>query len=160
MPNLVVSSACAEDPICDTCYGYVSGLLAVRSLNPAFPDLRIDPTKWDPWVVEEGQYKGGLKKWEGSFAPFTQDPLQFAGLDSLYAAETWNHAMITDCNHASRVDGAICGRRYESTRADTLRNRQHGRVMVFDFQPWWFVRDQIASAGTAAINWLVTGRDQ
>jgi hypothetical protein len=79
-------------------------------------------------------------------------------LISLYAAVTWDHAMLPECSVPSPVSGAICAVRYESTPQDTLENRAHGRTIGFLFQPYWFLPDQIQSAGTAAIEWLVRGK--
>jgi hypothetical protein len=63
-------------------------------------------------------------------------------------------------DYPSDADGAVIGARYQSTQADTLIGRQHGRVIYFNWQPWWFQEDRMMDAGTAAVNWLLTGRDQ
>ena len=70
-----------------------------------------------------------------------QEPASEGGLDTLYTAQTWNRSLNSECGDApSPVDGAIIGARYESTPADTLAGRQHGRVVYLNFQPWWFER--------------------
>jgi hypothetical protein len=46
--------------------------------------------------------------------------------------------------------------RYRSTQVDTLEGRQCGRVVYLNIQPWWL----LMGAGTAAVNWLFTGRDE
>jgi hypothetical protein len=106
------------------------------------------------------EYFGGIG-WEGNMVGMNQLPVQSEGLDTLYTVETWNKSAVARCGvSASTVQGAIIGARYQSTRADTLEGRQHGRVVWFDFQPWWFQEDRIMDAGTAAVNWLFTGREQ
>ncbi|MDM7915733.1 MAG: hypothetical protein QUU85_10795, partial [Candidatus Eisenbacteria bacterium] len=154
----IVSGRCTEGP-CGPCYSRISGVVAARSLDPSYPGLVLDSAKWDPWQVLEGEYVGGVSSWEGSVPVPGQPPTRFEGLDSLYAVQTWNRSLSESCQDPSPVDGAICALRYESTPADTLADRQHGRIIYFLFQPYWFQPDQVLSAGTSAINWLVTGRD-
>ncbi len=144
----------------DACYAIKSGLVAARSAHPAFPDLFLDPAKWDPELIQEGDYKGGVR-WEGNMASLGQEPTPYAGLDTLYTVETWNRSVRTQCGvEPSPVEGAIISARYQSTAADTLSGRQHGRVLWIDIQPWWFQEDRLLDAGTAAVNWLFTGREQ
>jgi hypothetical protein len=157
MRNTIVSSAVTTS--CDAVKG---GIVAARALNPAYPDLEIDRQKWDPWsiTVVPREYRGGLGLWEGVKAGAGEAIEDLPGLDSLYAARTWNHSLNTQCGIGpATMDGAICGWRYQSTHADSLQGRQHGRIAVFNFQPYYFQSDRLADAGTAAVNWLVTGRD-
>jgi hypothetical protein len=157
MQNQIVSGVLSTG---ETCFAAKSGLLAARSRNPAYPDLFLDPTKWDSWQVQDGEYRGGIP-WEGDMCTPGQSPARYEGLDTLYTVETWNRSVRSHCgSEPSSVDGAIIGARYQSTPADTLQGRQHGRVVYFDFQPWWFQEDRMMDAGTAAVNWLFTGRDQ
>jgi hypothetical protein len=136
-----------------------SGLVMARSLHPAYPDLRLNRQKWDPWaIINQGtRFRGGIDEWEGvkgDFLPIEQMP----GLDSLYASVNMDTTFC--CGPLeSGLGGAIVGQRYESTRLDTLRGTQQGRTLVLDFQPWWFESAALTDAGTAAINWLVTGKD-
>ncbi len=144
----------------ETCYSAKSGLYVARSANPAYPDLFLDEQKWNPMLVQEGEYKGGIR-WEGNMVWMNQVPAQYEGLDTLYTAQTWNRSIRSQCGtYPSPVEGAIIAARYESTAADTLEGRQHGRTLYFDFQPWWFQENRMMDAGTAAVNWLFTGRDQ
>jgi hypothetical protein len=156
MQDRVVSNHSLVDP---ELYEWTSGLLTARSKNPAYPDLVLDPGKWDPWEVQGREYRGGVA-WEGVVAAPGQAPTRWEGLDTLYTVETWNRTMSRPGEVVpSPVDGAVIGARYESTRGDTLASRQHGRVVYFDFQPWLFQGDRLMDAGTAAVNWMVTGRD-
>jgi hypothetical protein len=158
MRKEIVSAKKTTDP--DACFNARSGLFAARSANPAYPDLFLDGAKWNPWAVNGDEYKGGVG-WEGTMVGMNQNPEPSAGLDTLYTAETWNLSNRPVCGIArSVVEGAVIAARYQSTRADTLEGRQHGRVVWFDFQPWWFQQDRLMDAGTAAVNWLLTGRDQ
>lgn len=144
----------------DGCFEAKSGLFAARSANPAYPDLYLDETKWNPRGLADGEYRGGVT-WEGNMVGRNQNPVPFEGLDTLYTAGTWNRSIRERCGHErSSVEGAIIAARYQSTKADTLEGRQHGRVVYFNFQPWWFQEDRMMDAGTAAVNWLFTGRDQ
>jgi hypothetical protein len=53
----------------------------------------------------------------------------------------------------------VIAQRYESTPADTLAGTEQGRVIMFMFQPYPFMKGPAIDAGTAAINWLMTGQD-
>lgn len=155
MRNTVNSAA-----VQDRCQRSKNGMVAARSLNPAYPDIELDPDRWNPWRLENGQYKGGIEFWEGIQRQSNETIEQLPGLDSLYAVQTWNRSIDEQCGEElSPLDGSICGMRYESTHADTLLGRQHGRVISFNFQPYYFQPERVADASTAAINWLVTGRD-
>jgi hypothetical protein len=144
----------------DRCFQAKGGLFAARSANPAYPDLFIDEAKWDPLRIADEEYKGGVP-WEGNMVGLNQNPVPYEGLDTLYTAETWNRSVLPVCGSLpSSLSGAVVAARYQSTRADTLEGRQHGRVIYFNFQPWWFQEDRMMDAGTAAVNWLLTGRDQ
>jgi hypothetical protein len=155
----------SSDPAGDPCYAAKSGLVLARSNNPAFPDIPIDPAKWDPSaVVNRGkpnaEYRGGVPFWEGCMGGPDQPLVQLEGLDTLYTAGTWNRSHRSSCGPLpSTSDGAVLGARYQPTRGDTLLGRQHGRVLYMDFQPWYFQGDRLIDAGTAAVNWLLTGRD-
>lgn len=160
--NIIVSTR-----IGTSCIQEAGGLYVARSRNPAYPDLFLDTTKRDPWEVldiGDGQYRGGIVKWEGNksqVGALRTEDLRLEGLDTLYVAETWDRAYSPLCgNVASPARGGICAQRYESTRADSLSGLQHGRVVSFNFVTWFLQPDRLLDANTAAINWLVTGRDQ
>jgi hypothetical protein len=144
-----------------TCNPEVGGLVGARSSNPNYPDLFLDTGKWDPSVLNgQGYYRSGIREWDGFKYSHTYDyPTTLPGLDTLYTAVTWNQGHGRCINAVGSGNGSVIGWRYLSTRADTLANRQQGRTVVFDFQPWYFTRSRLTDAGTAAINWLVTGRD-
>jgi hypothetical protein len=154
-----------KDPAGGTCYAARSGLVMARSQNPAYPDIYLDTAKWDPWIVlnqgkPNAEYKGGIMTWEGCMRGLNQVPAQHEGLDTLYTAGLWNRSFRQGCGlFSSTSEGAVIGARYESTRGDTLLGLQHGRVVYFDFQPWYFQGDRLMDAGTSAVNWLLTGRD-
>lgn len=154
-----------KDPDGGTCYTARSGLVMARSVNPAYPDIYLDTSKWNPSIlVNQGlpnaEYRGGIQSWEGSMLGMNQVPLQFEGLDTLYTAGLWNRSYRQECGgFLSTSQGAVIGARYESTRGDTLLGQQHGRVVYFNFQPWYFQGERLMDAGTAAVNWLLTGRD-
>jgi len=159
MHHNIVSGRCTVGNCDEACYARISGIAAARTLDPAFPDIVLDRSKWDPWMVQDAEYTGGPSTWEGSLRDFTQAPEHWEGLDSLYAVETWDRSLSDACQYGSVSKGAICGMRYAPTYADTLASRQHGRIIFFLFQPFWHLPDQVLSASTAAINWLVTGKD-
>lgn len=157
MRNEVVSNTMASP---SACLAAKSGLVVARSAHPAYPDIFIDEAKRDPWEIVDGEYRGGIS-WEGTMAVPGQTPIDHEGLDTLYAVQTWNRSIRSQCGtDPSSVEGAIIGACYQSTAADTLEGRQHGRVVWFDFQPWWFQEDRLTDAGTAVVNWLFTGREQ
>jgi hypothetical protein len=146
------------------CGADLSGMLAARSLDPAFPDLALDLSKRDPWErssADTTRYIGGLTQWEGDkLRPGDDVPVR-PGLDSLYAVATFNHSTDQFCDgRVSQADGAICGIRYESTPADTAQGTQHGKLIALDFEPWFFPEDLVRDVGTAAFEWLVGGRSQ
>ncbi len=157
-----------------TCAGQASGLIGARSLRPSFPDLALDRNKQNPGALDPGnkdRYIGGSIFWEGAKAAPTELVDDLPGLDSLYAAETWNRYHASSNNqcvqgteplgtYISPGAGAVIAQRYQSTRADTLAGIQHGRTMFFDFEPYWFQEMGLFDAGTTAINWLITGRDR
>jgi len=147
----------------DQCAAETGGLYIAHSRNPAFPDLFLDRRKWDAEQrdpLEPTKFRGGIRVWEGlKLAPFRDAPVSLEGLDTLYVAQTWNRSGRDACYGAvGPGNGAVCAWRYESTRADTLAHRQHGRVIIFDFQPYYFQRERLTDAGTAAVDWLVRGR--
>jgi hypothetical protein len=138
------------------------GLVSCLSVNPAYPDLTLDPSKWnterpaDCGLGENNPPFGGLKDWEAllfdrAYSPFFPE----AGLDTLYVTEhyNWSGSPPTYWN------GAVVAQRYEATAADTLRGSEQGRVILFMFQPYPFYEGPAIDAGTAAINWLMTGQD-
>lgn len=136
-----------------------SGLLEARSMHPAYPDLEIDRTKWDPYehIDSDSKFKGGFSDWEGvqgNFRPIERLP----GLDTLYTAVTFDTTLC--CGHRdSGLGSAIIGQRYHSTALDTLAGTQQGRTIIFSFQSWRLEPGPLLDASTAAINWLVTGED-
>ncbi len=145
-----------------------SGLVAARSLDVAYPDLVLDPTKWSKDDLIDCQedstechYRGGLTSWEGILGENGTTQVDF-GLDSLYTAETYDH-FYSVVDHgpdtlSSPVAGAIIGQRYHSTRADTTNGTAQGRVVWFGFHPWYFDQATVTQAGRAATDWLVNGR--
>ncbi|MCA9729536.1 MAG: hypothetical protein KC729_17750, partial [Candidatus Eisenbacteria bacterium] len=136
-----------------------SGMISARSIHPAYPDIPIDLAKWNPYEPINGntQFRGGIKFWEGVYGDFL--PIeQIAGLDSLYTVVTMDTTYCCGALSAG-LSRSVIAQRYESTRADTLAGSPQGRTMLFDFQPWYFDSQAITDAGTAAVNWLVTGKD-
>jgi len=102
-------------------------------------------------IADFRRYKGGIVFWEGSKACAGEEILPQPGLDSLYWAETWNRSLDPTCGAPVGLgDGAICGLRYQSTLQDTLEGRQHGRIIVFDFEPSLFLESEIAQARAPA----------
>ena len=143
-----------------------SGLVAARALDPAYPDLALDPEKWSPDELlncNEGPehcfYRGGIGGWEG-FQRMEGEEVG-AGFDSLYAATTFDRYWDPLENEGYEVESesrnAILAHRYEATAADTVLGLAQGRVMVFGFEPWYFEREGLIGAGSAAAAWLVTG---
>jgi hypothetical protein len=152
------------------CYGrppnehqaYRDGLIRCSSRNPAYPDLDLDPSKHDadlpigdcPQIPSPPL--GGLRDWEGvlhhgGLPPLDPEP----GLDTLYTSVPygWSGGL------PPAFRDAVIAQRYESTAADTLAERAQGRVVLFLFQPFYFTEGPAHDAGTAAINWLMTGSD-
>jgi hypothetical protein len=138
------------------------GLMQCVSTNPAYPDLMIDPSRYNADAPEDcggadiHPPKGGIKDYEGiifdrNYAPFFAE----AGLDTLYTSRCYNW----DGSPPTKWNDAVIAQRYESTHADTLAGTQQGRVMLFLFQPYPFFEGPAIDAGTAAINWLLTGQD-
>ncbi len=143
-----------------------SGLVAARALDPAYPDLALDPEKWSADELlncDEGPehcfYRGGIGGWEG-FQRMDGEEVG-AGFDSLYAATTfdryWDPVQNEGYGVESESRNAILAHRYEATAADTALGLAQGRVMVFGFEPWYFEREGLTGAGAAAASWLVTG---
>lgn len=144
-----------------------SGIVAARSLDASYPDLVIDPTKWNPDELidcDEGptfcRFRGGVASWEGIKEITGSIPTE-GGLDSLYAARAYDRIWVPDAESGrdwpSPADSAIVAQRYRSTRADTLGGTQQGRVVWLGIQPWYFEPTTLQQAGRAAIDWLVTG---
>ncbi|MCB9462307.1 MAG: hypothetical protein H6682_01270 [Candidatus Eisenbacteria bacterium] len=135
-----------------------SGLVGARSLHPAYPDIDLDYQKWDPWLVLDGNaFQSGISRWEavqGFFRPIQR----FAGMDSLYAPVTFDTTYTYGARHAG-YDDAVLGWRYESTRQDTIDGTEQGRLVVIDFQPYYFDANAVQDMGTSSINWLMTGLD-
>lgn len=137
------------------------GLTRCISTNPAYPDLVLDPAKHDTEVPADCPQStppptGGILDYEGvlfdrQYSPFFAE----AGLDTLYTSEhySWEGTPPTQWT------GSVIAQRYEATAADTLEGREQGRVIMFMFQPYPFVEAPAIDAGTAAINWLMTGQD-
>lgn len=136
------------------------GLVRCISTNPAYPDLYLDPTKHDTEKLADCPSpippQGGIRDYEGIrfdrlYSPFFPE----AGLDTLYRSEcySWPGGPPTVWNRS------IIAQRYQSTRADTLSGQAQGRVVMFLFQPYPFLEGPAVDAGTAAITWLIKGRD-
>jgi hypothetical protein len=145
------------------------GLMRCVSTNPAYPDLYLDLAKWNPDDTTRCNQPGfrtpdgGILDWEGVIDGDPRDPdggysahVPDPGLDTLYTAvcTSWVGGTM------STWDGAVIAQRYESTHADTIRGTQQGRVIMFTFQPYPFMEGPAINAGTAAINWLMTGSDR
>lgn len=147
---------------------YRDGLFRCVSTNPAYPDLYIDPVKWDPdapshrcEIITPPQ--GGIVDWEGILEGDPRDldagyaaHIPDAGLDTLYTAICYSW----EGGPPSQWNGAVIAERYQSTKVDTLRGTAQGRVVTFLFQPYPFYEGAAIDAGTSAINWLMTGQDQ
>jgi hypothetical protein len=104
--------------------------------------------------------RGGNPSWEGTKQRPGEPAEEIVGLDSLYTADTWDRSLEPGCEDlVSPARGAICALRYRMPGAETLPGRKPGRLVVFDFQPFWFQPGPIRSDGTAAIDWLMGGED-
>jgi len=135
-----------------------SGLVALQSQHSAYPDLQLDYKKRDPFAKVSGnQFRGGIQDWEGVLGR-TDPSSQMPGFEALYTPITMDTTLCCGLRRSGLSD-AIVGHRYSSTTADTLVGTQQGRMMIFNFQPYWFEAGSLLDAGTAAINWLVTGHD-
>lgn len=156
MRSTIISRSCDGGPGCDDCYPRTSGLYAARALQLEFPDLELDPSKWNPFEILVGDYRGGLPNWEGMHLG-SATPEKVAGVESLYAADTWDRSLDPPCDVPSPAEGAICAWRFRLPEAETLPHRWPGRVVVLDFQPYWFLPGPMKAAGTASIEWLVAG---
>ena len=134
-------------------------MIGARSLHPAYPDLRLDHSKHNPYDLlnNETQFRSGVGDWEGVRGVYV--PIErMDGLDSLYTVVTFDTTYCCGKRDSGLTD-AVIAQRYESTRIDTLRGTPQGRTILFDFQPWYFEEAGVLDAGTSAINWLVTGKD-
>ncbi len=140
------------------------GLVACMSANPLYPDLYLDPAKWDTERLSDCSNPkppvGGILDYEGVLEGPSTEPGYArhnpdAGLDTLYVGVPYNwHG-----TPPSKWNGMVVAQRYESTAADTLRGTTQGRIMMFLFQPYLFQEGPVVNAGTAAVNWLMTGGD-
>ena len=130
-----------------------SGLVLAKSLHAAYPDI---PINFDPYEVNNGRFRGGMSDWEGVLGQRRIE--HFVGLDSLYAPVTFDTTFSLG-PYNNRYDDAVIGWRYQSTRADTLAGTVQGRIVVMDFQPYFFDAGAVQDAGTVSVNWLMTGRD-
>lgn len=143
----------------DTPEREATGMIGARSLHPAYPDLRLDFAKHNPYDVlnDNTQFRSGIGDWEGVRGAYL--PIErLDGLDSLYTVVTFDTTFCCGARE-SGLGNAVIAQRYESTRIDTLRGTPQGRTILFDFQPWYFEETTVLDAGTSAINWMVTGKD-
>jgi hypothetical protein len=150
---------CTNEPPSDH-QTWRDGLVRCISTNPAYPDLYLDPAKWDTERLSDCRPPrpptGGIRDYEGVFFERAYSPLfPEAGLDTLYTSECygWQGAPPSYWNNA------VIAQRYQSTSADTLSGQAQGRVVLFLFQPYPFYEGPAIDAGTAAVNWLIKGRD-
>jgi hypothetical protein len=129
-------------------------------VNPAYPDLYLDPAKHDTERLADCPAPrpptGGIRDYEGVlfnrlYSPFFPE----AGLDTLYTSEVYGWQGVPPSNW----NGAVIAQRYQSTQADTLSGTMQGRVVLFMFQPYPFYEGPAIDAGTAAVTWLMKGRD-
>jgi hypothetical protein len=137
------------------------GLVRCVSTNPAYPDLVLDPTKHDTEVPSDCPQDppppmGGIKDYEGIlWDRIFGDVPHEAGLDTLYTSECYEW----EGTPPSNWHGAVIAQRYQATPTDTSQVMQRGRLVHFLFQPYPFMEGPAIEAGTAAINWLMTGDD-
>lgn len=137
------------------------GLLSCSSHSPAYPDLFLDPAKHDAHVPADCPQSvpppvGGIKDYEGVLFDDRYPPhYPQAGLDTLYTSVCYDWSGTP----ASTWHGAVVAQRYESTASDTLLARAQGRTILYLFQPFPFMEGPVVEAGTASINWLMTGSD-
>lgn len=161
------------DASCSDANGHQSwrdGLIACLSNNPYYPDLYIDPAKWNTETATEcpdRRAKGGIEDFEAviqgssleaGYTPHIAD----AGLDTLYMGVPYNGPAAPPSRWGLGSDGKyqmVVGQRYESTAADTTKGTAQGRVVLLTIQPYVFQEGPVWDAGTSAINWLMTGRD-
>ncbi|MEZ4649644.1 MAG: hypothetical protein R3E97_12840 [Candidatus Eisenbacteria bacterium] len=131
-----------------------SGIIGCRSLSAEFPTLELDPSKWDPWVEEDGYYRGGIADWEGVLkdSPAQEPP---AGFEPMYAPDTFDHSLC--CGDVTPLyEEAVMAHRYESPLPPGSVGYQ-GRTVVFNFQPWYFESEGVAEACRLAVDWIVDG---
>ncbi len=138
-----------------------SGLIGVKSLHGAFPDLPLDLSKRDPFQVVNGgggpSFRGGITDWEG-YRSSRRDRLELPGREPLYGPTTMDTTLQFGEIRAG-FDDAVIAWRYASTAADTAALIPQGRTVVLDFQPYWFEPEPLREAGRSLTSWLRTGAD-
>ena len=126
-----------------------SGLIGAEPIRPELPPLALAPSKWDPYEVLGGRYLGGINLWEGLWEPEGSS----ATIEPLYAAATFDTTYRFG-PRVSGLDGAVIAWRATVAPEEGTSFRE-GRVVVFDFETYYFDDDAVGAAAAAAIDWLV-----
>lgn len=126
-----------------------SGLLRAEAARPEFPPLDLDPAKWNPYAVANRRYRGGITLWEGLWGPEGVS----APIEPLYTAATFD-TTYSFGPRESGLDGAVIAWRATVAPEEGTAFRE-GRVVVFDFETYYFGDEAMREAAAVAIDWLV-----
>jgi hypothetical protein len=126
-------------------------LIGVEAVNPLYPDLTLDPSRW----VCGSTYKG-MHRYEVLAPEFAESEAipwydLEEGLEILYRSKTLSSGVAAD--HKPIVY------RTSMTAEDSLLGQERGRVVCFGFHPYWMYEEDVRDAFSLAIDWLVTGSE-
>jgi hypothetical protein len=114
----------------------------------------LDPVKW-----RCGSFQRGLLAFEAMTLnenepvddPWYGREVEAGGLDLLYRCRTFAEDAVTDSLPVAW--------RTSASREDSLQGFERGRIVSFAFHPYYFAEENLKTAMTFALRWVVTGAE-
>jgi hypothetical protein len=129
-------------------------LVRAEALHHLYPDLVLDPDRWVCGSLQKGtiQFEGLVpNEDEPEDDPWYEREVNRGGMQLLYQARTLQPGSATDSI-------PIAWRTFPPLE-DSHPGTTGGRIVTFAFHPHFFHEDNVRSAMTFALRWLVTGND-
>jgi hypothetical protein len=129
-------------------------LVRAVALHHLYPDLVLDADRWTCGALQRGdlQFEGLIpNEDEPASDPWYGRTVAAGGMELLYRAQTFTEGSVTD--------SIPIAWRTSASREDSLSGVDRGRIVTFAFHPYFFHEDNVRTAMTSAVRWLVTGVD-
>ena len=130
-----------------------SGLVgAVPVAGSSSPELILDPARWDPYEHVGERFRGGIDVWEGLLA----GDVSLSPIEAFYTAATFDTTRRLGPRSVG-YDDAVIGYRFV-VEPEEGSPFPEGRVVVLNFETYYFEEEPVAEAARMSIDWLLEGR--